>query len=28
VIANLCELEPKDKVDPYLIDLIVKICIE
>lgn len=28
VIAHLSEFEPKDKVDPYLIDLIVKISIE
>lgn len=28
VIAHLSEFEPKEKVDPYLIDLIVKISIE
>ena len=28
VVAHLCEFEPKEKVDPYLIDLIVKISIE
>ena len=28
VIAHLSEFEPKDNVDPYLIDLIVKISIE